>query len=299
MEKEIDWETSVWGEKDEHGTLNYITEKKVIEASQLVRQGRVYRLSHIISDEMPYRLSHGPFFYTTTFRPQDYHEPFRPVSKNKAGANIGRMELSDHSGTHIDSLNHISRDGKFYNGIDAINGTGPKGTVKLGIETTPPIVTRGILADICSVRGVDMIEYGPITGIDVETALKEAGITAGAGDALLIYTGSSRLWNEKERFMELYNKSSGIGLDLSKWMIANKIAIAGVDTPSSEVNPPEENGTLLPVHQFLITGHGLRLIDNMKLDEAAAAGLREFMFVCSPVPVRGATASPVSPVAVI
>ncbi|MCL4332034.1 MAG: cyclase family protein [Candidatus Thermoplasmatota archaeon] len=284
---------------DELGSLNYIDKGKIKKAGTLLKEGKVYRLSHVMSDEMPYRMSHGPFFYTTTFRPVDYHEPFRPASGNEFGANIGRLEMSDHSGTHLDSLNHISRGGRFYNGVDAIGGNGPKGTIRLGIESTPAIVTRGILFNGCKARGVDLIESGPIEAKEVDNYFRDMNINVEPGDALLIYTGVSRLWDQKERFMEFYNRCSGIGMDLAKWIVKNRISVAGVDTPSSEVIPSEIPGHILPVHQYLLADNGVRLIDNMDLADVSASSLREFMFVCSPIPIRGATASPVSPLALI
>ncbi len=281
------------------GSLLNISARNVVNAGKLVKTGLVFRLSHELHADMPYRPTHGSFFYSITLRPQDYHEPFRPASKNGFGASIGRMELSDHAGTHLDSLNHISKDGKYFGGIDAIQSTGPRGTSHLGVETTPPIVTRGILINVCKSRGVDMVESGPIFIKDVEKELKDSNISPEPGDAVLFYTGISKLWSDPQKFMGFYEKAPGIGMELSRWIVEKKLSIAGVDTPGSEVSPPENPGFMLPVHQFLIAESGVRLIDNMNLAGIADAGLAAFMFICSPLPIKGATASPVSPLAII
>src|SRR3546814_2169617 len=51
-----------------------------------------------------------------------------------------RLELTDHLGTHLDALNHIAFDNRFYNGVDAYSTITARGTHQLGIETVPPIV---------------------------------------------------------------------------------------------------------------------------------------------------------------
>ena len=44
--------------------------------------------------------------------------------------------------------------------------------------------------------------------------------------------------------------------------------------------------------------HGIRLIDNINLNELIKENVSEFMFTLSPLKIRGATASPVSPLAI-
>ena len=296
-----DWFPSKWGPKDELGTLNALSAEKVIDALKLVKSGRVYRLGHVIHNEMPVRVAlHGPFAYFTSQRVYDHRPPLREATANKFGAALGRLEMVDHAGTHLDALNHISMDNKFYNGVDAFEVTTPRGTLKLGIETSPPIVTRGIMVDVPSMHGKQILDKGhAVTPKEVERFLGDNGLSVGRGDALFVYTGASRLWAEPEKYNEFWEASPGIGYELAKWLDKNDVAVSGADTPGSEVAPPEIRGTRLPVHQYLVTKCGIRLIDNIKLDELARDKVYEFLFICSPLPIKGATASPVAPVAVV
>ena len=60
-----------------------------------------------------------------------------------------------------------------------------------------------------------------------------------------------------------------------------------------------ELGCYLPGHLILLSRHGIYIIENLQLDELAAAGHHRFEFVCAPLKFVGATGSPVRPVAVV
>ncbi len=296
-----DWFPSKWGPDDFLGTLNTLSSDKVFEALKVVKKGRVYRLGHLMHNEMPVRAAlHGPFAYFTSQRVYDHRPPLREPTANRFGAGLGRIEMVDHAATHLDSLNHISLNNKFYNGVDAFEATTPKGTLKLGVDTTPPIVTRGVMVDLPSMGKKEMLEKGhAVAPEEVEAFLTAKGLSVRRGDAVFFYTGVSKLWGEPQRYNEYWENSPGIGYELAKWLDKKDVSVSGADTPGSEVAPPELKQTRLPVHQYLVTKCGIRLIDNIKLDELARDLVYEFLFICSPLPIKGATASPVAPVAVV
>jgi kynurenine formamidase len=45
--------------------------------------------------------------------------------------------------------------------------------------------------------------------------------------------------------------------------------------------------------------HGVHIIETLALEEIAAAGVSEFVFVLSPLKIVGGTGSPVRPIAVV
>lgn len=296
---DVEWFKSVWGDSDELGTLNTLTPEKVLEAVRLVKQGKVLQLGHMIYNGMPGRHQfHGPFYYLISQRIYDNKPPFRKPTKNGFGGALGRIEMSDHTGTHLDALNHIGKDGKYYNGFDAQEITGNTGTTNLGIETSPGIVTRGIMVDV-SGGSEKIAEKGhPISTDEVESFLERNSISVAQGDALFFYTGVSKLWNDPDAYNSYFEASPGIGMDLARWISDRKISVSGADVPSTEVVPAENEGERLPVHQHLITKHGIRLIDNIKLDDLAHERVYEFLFVASPLMIKGGTASPLVPLAI-
>lgn len=292
------WFPSKWGPDDQLGTAATLTPEKVLASVGLVRKGRVLPLGHPIFLGMPGRVAtHGPFHYLTSQRVYDHRPPIRTVTKNKFGAALCRLEMTDHLGTHLDALNHIGFDNKLYNGVDAVENTLPSGSLKLGVDTGPSVVTRGVMVDATE-GGKVMGKGQPITVEATERFLAGHHLEVGRGDALLFHTGVSSLWHQTERYNEYYESSPGVGYDLAKWLGDRDVSLVGADTPSTEVSPSEREGIRLPVHQYLITKCGIRLIDNLKLDELAAERVYEFLFVCAPLRIKGATASPVTPLAV-
>lgn len=294
-----DWFNLKWGEEDELGTLNHLTPDKVLDGIKLVKKGKIIQLGHRIYNGMPGRHAfHGPFYYLISQRTYDEKPPFSDETENDFGGALGRVEMSDHSGTHMDSLNHIAKGDRFYTGEDAHKITGNTGTTRLGIDRVPGIVTRGIMVDIT--KGANNIaERGkPISVAHVEDFLDSHNIEVRKGDAVFFYTGVSRLWNEPEQYNSYYESSPGIGMELAKWLAEKEVSLSGSDVPSSEVMPSENPGERFPVHQELITRNGIRLIDNIKLDQLAKEKVYEFLFVCSPLRITGGTASPVVPLAI-
>lgn len=292
------WYPSEYGEDDVLGTLNEIDANKILRSARLVREGKVIDLSHEIFNGMPGRVSaHGPFFYVLSQRVYDSRPPMRPATRNKFGGALCRMEMVDHLGTHLDALNHIAYDNLYYNGADAHEISTPFGTTKLGIDTAPPVVTRGLMVDATGDR--DIMEGGePIDLTTVKDYLRDRNLEIEHGDAIFFYTGVGRLWHEPENYNRYYETSPGIGMELARWLAENKISVTGTDTPATEVTPSEFTDTRLPVHQYLITLHGIRLIDNINLNGLVESGVNEFMLSLSRLKIRGATASPVSPLAI-
>jgi kynurenine formamidase len=52
------------------------------------------------------------------------------------------------------------------------------------------------------------------------------------------------------------------------------------------------------VHTLLLIEQGIYILESLDLEELAAAGVREFLFVALPLAIRGATGSMIDPVAV-
>lgn len=290
--------SSRFGPGDQRGNLNYIDSRKVLEALRIPQSGRVYRMSHELFNGMADRPTHGPYFFDILLRPCD--GGFTEKYDNRYGPSLGRLEMSDHTGTHLDALSHMAYDGKFFNNVpvkDVITNTG---YARMGIENAGPIVTRGIMVDAAGYAGTDLLDGGtPVEVSDVQKFLKDNNIIPEPGDAMFFHTGASVLFSKPEKYDKFYDSAPGIGFRLARYLNDIGISITGSDTPSSEVVPPESKNTRLPVHQYLIAKAGIHIIDNLSLHRMAKDRIYKFMFVCSPVPFKGATASPVSPVAII
>jgi len=66
-----------------------------------------------------------------------------------------------------------------------------------------------------------------------------------------------------------------------------------------EVLPNPDHTKALPVHQHCLAEAGVHIIENLALEELAAARVYRFCLIVLPPKIRGATGAPVRPVAIV
>jgi kynurenine formamidase len=297
MARSKPWYPSRWGKDDQIGAMNYLTSETILNAIKVVKKGQVFSLSHQLEEGMPLNPFHSDFLYST-FRDIPQSQEFLGkiiANKNKVGYMNIRMDMADHSGTHVDGLNHAAIDGKLYNGELASSISTVRGTTRLGIQTMPPLVSRGILVDMTLVH--QKLERYTITPDHIRKVLRIEGRKIRRGDTVLIYTGWEKYWmKDNTRFVSLM---PGIGIEAAKWLADSEVVAVGSDTQSVEIEPnikSDEDGI---VHQELITVNGIHLVENLKLSGIARKRIFEFLFICLPLKIKGGTGSPVTPIAIV
>lgn len=288
--------TNRFGVSDELGAMNYITPKSVTAALKLGRSGRVFSLGHVLEDQMPLNWFHQDFIYSTYRSAPEMLKFFNSIfpNKNKVSFTNVRMDMSDHTGTHIDGLNHAAIGYRFYNGVDTRKATTTRGTNTMGIETMPPLISRGVLLDMTLIHRYDSREVINVNDMKNVLSLEHVSITH--GDTILIYTGWERFWKKDNQ--KFVSSMPGIGVKSARWLASKEVVAVGSDTQSVEVEPNEDKRNDGIGHQILIVKNGIHLIENMKLSELARAKIYEFLFICVPLKIKGGTGSPVHPVAV-
>jgi kynurenine formamidase len=259
----------------------------------MTANARIYDLEQPRYFGAPVFPSHAPGYVYTLHR---HHE--QGMGEARTGAS-GFMYTTEHSGTHIDALCHQAEDLYLYGGreVDARIQTA-SGFTELGVETIAPIVTRGVLLDVAAHRGVDRIEAGmPITRDDLEATAGKQDVSVGEGDVVLVRTGNGALWQDPT----MYLQAAGMTSDASWWLASRGVKAVGADNMAwDEVGmvDPELKVTL-PGHVILLVRHGIYIIENLFLEELARDQCYEFTFICLPLKMRGATGSPVRPIAVV
>lgn len=287
--------TTRWGPEDEIGALNEISPAKVIQAARLVKNGKRYCLGHVLEYGIPQHWFHGEFQYSTFRRHGDTLKLFH--SKNRFSAMNMKLSMADHTGTHLDGINHISINGKLYNGHDADSMTSTFGTDKLGIEKSPQIFTRGVFLDVARLKGKEVLDSDyVITVADLEQCLGQKGLDIQPGDAVIIRTGWTKYWMKDNA--KYLSPVPGIGKAVGRWLVEKRIAVVGLDTYNVEVDPNEDPQEEDSVHQILLVENGIRLIENLTLEDAHRDEIGEFLFVCLPLLVKGGSGSPITPIAV-
>jgi hypothetical protein len=77
------------------------------------------------------------------------------------------------------------------------------------------------------------------------------------------------------------------------------VALTGCDTWSFGPYPPESPDAPFAVPQLLNVRHGVVVVENLRLADAARDRLGEFLLVISHAKLRGATGAWVAPLAIV
>ncbi len=286
MEELSNW--GRWGEDDQLGTVNLITPEKRKQAAALVEQGITVSLSHnLLTDEAA-----------------DNPAPFE-----HAVMDMGDVFLGDHYGvsyhghahSHMDSLVHMSHNGKNYNGFDRHRGADGPAPHLAVTNFKNGIFTKGVLVDMPRLKGVDYLEPGtPIYPEDLAAWEREAGVTIEPGDVLLIRTGRWAAREDRGPWATTEG-SAGLHASCAKWLHERDIAILGSED-SADVLPSRVDGYTQPIHMLFLIAMGTPIFDNLDLDALAEEAARqerwEFLITAGPLAVEGGTGSPLNPIAV-
>ena len=295
------WWPSRYGADDQIGSLNEITPAHIVAAARLVRQGRVFDLGRILDSDVPH--FPGRFWQQTLVANAHLSNPRRPEGtdggwgKNQVNWLIELATGTFQIGTQLDGLNHLQIGDRFYNGWRTRDIVEDWGTSKLGIETVPPIITRGVLVDVARHRGVERMQAGDVIGVSELEAILDAQHTpVAAGDAVLFHTGWGSLWDNHEAFNA---GEPGIGMAVAEWLVEHRVALTGADTWSYGAVPSEDPERPFLVPQTLNVKHGLFIMENLATEVIAQAGLSEFLFCLTHHKTRGSTGAVIAPAAVI
>jgi len=258
-----------------------------VQLLESIEKARVFDLEQLRYAGAPSHPAHAPGFNYFLHR---HHARGAPEARTGAS---GIIVTPEHSGTHIDALAHQAENLTLHGGVHVDEGVQTSaGFRKLGIDTMAPLVARGVLLDIAGDKRLDP-EYA-ITPADLE---KAAHAEVREGDVVLIRTGYGALWSRPDEYL----KAAGISAGGSRWLVERRVRAAGADNMAFDVmssTPDPELRVTLPGHILLLVRAGIPIIENLNLEELAAAKVFEFLFVCLPLKMRGATGSPVRPIAI-
>lgn len=279
-----------WGAEDELGTLNLITPQKRAASAGLVREGVSISLS-LFANKQRDALNANPFEHTLSTSQFGGHAV--------AGDSYS-VQYHGFAHSHMDGLPHFSHKGFMYNGFP-VESLQEDGSERLGIHNAHEgVFTRGILVDIPWLRGVDYLEPGTaITVADLEAWEQRTGIRVGSGDVLLIRTGRWERVRQEGQWPFVGN-AAGSHASIALWLKERDVAVIGSDGVS-DVMPSGVEGLINPLHELVLVGLGMPILDNLDLDALAQASVErqrwDFLFIGVPLRVEGGTGSPMNPLA--
>jgi kynurenine formamidase len=309
-----------WGDDDELGTLNFITEEKIAQAASLVRHGKVFPLGVDFGSSGPqgaFGFRHNPIHVMTVdggdaatlaqYGPDWDRNPTAAQMGPYFVDNLFRFNddmiiMPLQAATQWDALSHVYYDDQLYNGIPAGSVTS-LGARRLGIEKVDGkgITSRGVLLDLVRHRGAEVfLEHGnPITPEELDDVVRAQGVTIGRGDILIIKTGWWTRYLQTGNKTELY---SGLDWRCAQWLHDHEIAAVASDNLQVEDPVSGVDGVFLPFHLLTLRDMGLMLGEYWDLTalaaDCAADGVYEFQLIAPPLRFVGAVGSPVNPIAI-
>ncbi|MDQ3259509.1 MAG: cyclase family protein [Pseudomonadota bacterium] len=286
---------SPYGASDEIGTLNMMTDASRFDVLKQVAGGKVYDLGVDLFVGMP--TCCAPFG-DPTFQIWMTHTPAQDSAKELLSYSGDGVSMYTHTGTHIDTLNHFGLHGKIWNQVSAKDALGVRGWTKSGADKYPPIVARGVLIDVAKSKNVAHLATSySITAADLQEALKKQGTTLRPGDVVLTRTGLMTLWPDEAKYR--LADQAGLSLEAAQWLVeAQQAMLVGADNFGVESFPSKDPDNFVPVHTYLQAERGVSLLEAMWLEDLARDQVYEFLFIASPLKMRGATASPIRPLAI-
>ena len=202
-----------------------------------------------------------PYFMTLSTRSPGMVRNLRKAGvENDLGANLERIEMTAHVGTHIDALGHMTVGDRMYNGVSADDAVGDFGLTELGVENVPPMVTRGVLLDVSQLDGGEHLEAGrALTVDDLERAQAAADVEIREGDVVCLNTGWGRFFmKDNARYTA---GEPGLDVEAAEWLTSQGVVAVAADNMAVEVLPhPEFPKQILPGPPAC-PGRGRRLPD--------------------------------------
>jgi kynurenine formamidase len=233
---------------------------------------------------MPHYPTHPPFIFGLT---KAHGEVVGPAGNSSAADAIA---LGSHVGTHIDALSHFSCGGKLHGGVEVAPVQSYEGGVREhSVDRIAPILRRGVL--------LDLAVEGPLAAdreVTPEMLERARRCDIHEGDVILLRTGWGSRFSNAGEFV---NNARGPGPAIAgaRWLSERRIFAAGADTVAFEKTPDPS----MPVHVHLLVENGIHIMECLNLEELAAAGVTEFVFVGAPLKIRGATGAPLRPLALV
>jgi kynurenine formamidase len=255
----------------------------------------VYDLEQPRFAGMPIHPAHRPgYFYGLHRRHRD---TYRPATHGTRSSASGVITMMEHSGTHLDALCHQANELKMFGDVEVDGAETPAGFSRLGVETVPPLLKRGVLLDICGWKNERYLpaRYG-ISADCLAGCASAQGVEVCRGDVLLVRTGYGALWRGDEA---IYLDAAGVSKSGTLWAAERTVTAVGADNMAWDV-PDErdpETGSTLFAHAYLLPQKGIYIIENLNLEELARDRRWVFAFLAAPLKLEGATGSPIRPLA--
>ncbi len=295
---------SRWGAADERGALNLLTPDVVVAAAGAVREGRVLSLSLPIrgatSSPAPTTVPHlrgRPLpQHFMSVDGGDYAAGARSIGAGLRMADDALVVTAHGTTTHMDALCHMWSGDELYNGHPA-GRVRSYGATRCGIDKAGPVVARGVLFDVPAVREVEHLAVSDWISV---ADLEACGVDVRAGDVAVVRTGWPLTWQQGPE--TYWAGQPGLSADAGRWLAERDVCMVASDNAAiGALNSRQlaDEDLADDLHMIFLWRHGIYLAEMLWLEDLAATGRTDFLFMAAPLAIEGGTASPINPVAVL
>jgi kynurenine formamidase len=294
-----------FGELDQLGTANHLTPDRIVAAAALIRTGKRFTLGLPIGRPTPGGYRAEPLHFYGMAAGDGV------LGGGRGGADFQTSDdyvvMALQASTQLDGFGHVGAEHTLYNGYWAglVNAT--NGARRLGIHhiARHGIVGRAVVLDIARHLAVAHVEPGFAIGPDeLEGAARMQNVAVSSGDIVLVHTGHLA-WKTTlaaDAPEAASRREPGIGIRAIPWLHDHDVAMIATDTAACQVVPAEDGDPFLTWHVAALRDLGLLVGELFDLDElaadCAADRVYEGFFVASPMPVVGASGSPLNPLVI-
>jgi kynurenine formamidase len=256
-----------------------------------VEEARVYDLAVRLEEGMARHPAHPPYAFVLTKKHGEFSYPNGISSVSELFA------MGAHVGTHVDALGHIGCCGEIHGGHRIADHQSISGGLQVGsAEQIPPLLGTARLLDAEALFGRELTpadEIGP-EQLDAWFADHQPPTE---GELVVIRTGWMKYWDDADRYIGLETGLPGLTRTGAEWLSARGILAVGSDTMNLEHKKP--GGVCLDVHVHLLVEKGIYIIESLDLEQLAADGVTDFTFVAAALRLKGASGSPIRPLAIV
>ncbi|MDQ0364759.1 cyclase family protein [Catenuloplanes indicus] len=278
-----------WGEHDQLGAVNLITDEARARGAAEARTGRTVSLARV----SPIAPLHGGPMASMTAASTGV-QTIMTFTGDAPMAMAEVMIVTTHHPeiTHLDGLSHMVADGQVYPGMPRAESSGPAG-VRHGAADAfgDGILTRGVLLDLAP--GGALPDHHAVTADDLDAAAKRGGVEVRSGDALIVRGGWDRV-TAGDRALP------GMTSGAVRWMHDHEISLYGGDI--GDARPPLPGDVPGALHRLALTRLAIPLLDGVAAAELAQVCAEldryTFMLVVAAPRITGTTGLPVNPIAV-
>ncbi|OMX75101.1 cyclase family protein [Burkholderia pseudomallei] len=319
-----------FGDDDQKGRLNWLTERKVLEGMAEVKAGKVFSLS------LPLDVPRGGGLNARRQPPRVMAaraggRPYFGYRADESARSATDVVCDDafcvHSqyATQWDALSHVGGvfdaddDGRaevvFYNGyrlgehvLVPKEGDSVGGAHALGIEVMAQtgVQGRGVLNELRDHYGDARRKVGYEALMRVLDADR---VEVERGDMVCVHTGfAERLLGEEAGALTGGCVLDGEDERLLRWVDESGLSVLAADNHAVEERPGvlkgrERPGALMPLHELCLFKLGIHLGELWRLTPLAQwlreKGRSRFLLTAPPLHIRGLVGSPVNPVATV